>query len=275
MTYLTTKRLLELDVRLTDRDREITKTVAKLRLVSGTQLERLFFAHGGMPPSRARLTRGALARLTEMGLLTKLARTVGGARGGSGAYVFEIGAAGERLLAYWRGEGLARTRPAHEPGQRFVAHTLAIAEMYVRLVEAERDQRIEVLAFETEPAAWRRYVGIGSREIVLKPDAFVRIGNGDYEDSWFLEVDLATESSVVLRRQCQAYLSYLQIGREQHDHGVFPRVLWTVPNRARGELLQRVIESLPGEAARLFVITLDACLVDVLAAQDVPSEAAS
>jgi len=223
MSYLTTKRLLEIDVRLTDRDREITQTVARLRLVSGNQLERLFFAHGGIPASRARLARSVLGRLSELGLLDKLARTVGGARGGSGAFVYELGAAGERLLAYWRGEGLARTRTAHEPGQRFVTHTLAMAETYVRVNEVERDGRLELLSFETEPAAWRRYVGLGSREVILKPDAFVRIGAGDYEDSWFIEVDLATESSGVLKRQCRAYLSYLQTGREQQAHGVFLR----------------------------------------------------
>lgn len=266
MTYLTTKRLLDIDGRLTERDREIATTVARLRLVSGTQLERLFFAHGGMPASRARLARSALARLTELGLLAKLARTVGGVRGGSGAFVYETGPAGERLLAYWRGEGIARARTAHEPGQRFVAHSLAITETYVRLVEAVRDGRIELLSFDTEPVAWRRYVGLGAHEVILKPDAFVRIGVGEFEDSWFIEVDLATESSTVLRRQARAYLAYLQTGREQRAHGVFPRVLWTVPDRARGELLQRVIESLGGEAERLFTITLDGLLLDTLAA---------
>ena len=275
MTYLTAKRLLALDMHLTERDREIAQTVARLRLASGIQLERLFFAYGGLPGTRARLARNALARLTELGLLARLQRPIGGVRGGSGAWVYEVGPAGERLLAYWRGEGISRPRPAHEPGRRFLTHTLAISETYARLAEADREQRIELLTFDAEPASWRRFVGIGGRDVILKPDAFVRLGSGPFEDSWWLEVDLATESSTVLKRQCQAYLRYQQTGREQHEHGVFPRVLWTVPDKRRGELLERTIGSLPATARELFVITLDACLVDVLAAVSIASEATS
>lgn len=266
MSYLTKRRLLELDARLTERDREVATVVEQLRLVSGTQLARLFFAHHGLAPARARLARGALARLTELRVLSRLDRVIGGARSGSGAWVYEVGPAGERLLAYWRGEGLGRTRPAHEPGQRFVAHTLAVAETSVRIREAEREGRFEVVDFQAEPECWRRSVGLGGRQDVLKPDAFVWLAQGEFLDAWWLEIDLGTESSRVLKRQCLAYARHFQTGREQHERGVFPKVLWVVPGRARGELLARVIKELPEVVRELFTITTDAPLIEILAA---------
>jgi len=137
------------------------------------------------------------------------------------------------------------------------------------------DIRLKQGAVYALPNGSELVVGIGGRDVILKPDAFVRLGSGPFEDSWWLEVDLATESSTVLKRQCQAYLSYLQTGREQHVHGVFPRVLWIVPDKRRGDLLKRAISTLPATPGELFVITLQACLVDVLAPASIASEATS
>ena len=55
MTHLTAARLLDLDARLSMREREITQAVARLRLVSGRQLERLYFHGGNNPEGNARL----------------------------------------------------------------------------------------------------------------------------------------------------------------------------------------------------------------------------
>lgn len=269
MTYLTTQRLLTLDRQLTDRDRAITRTVAAWRLMSGDHLQRLFFADGGPSASRARVGRSALARLTELGLLRRLERVIGGVRGGSAGFVYEVAPAGERLLAYWNGEGLKRPRGTHEPGRRFVTHTLAVSDAAVRLREAERAGRADVLELEGEPAAWRHHVGPGGRRLTLKPDAYARLVVGDYEDSWFIEIDLATESSSAVRRQCEAYLGYYRSGREQAAREVFPRVLWVVPDRPRGELLQRVVAGLGGPAEELFVITTDSAMVETMVAAEV------
>lgn len=263
--YLTKQRLLMLDARLTDRDREIARVVEQLRLISGRQLERLFFAHGGMPASRARLARVALRRLTEARVLSRLGRTVGGARAGSGAWIYELGPAGERLLGYWRGEGIGRTRQPHEPGQRFVTHTLTIAESYVRIREAERAGRFEVVEVQTEPKVWRKTVGPAGRLDVLKPDAYLALAQGGYLDAWWLELDLGTESSRVVTRQCLAYQRYRQTGREQREYGVFPKVLWVVEDHARGELLARVVAQLPEHVRDLFVITTQPAMIEVLA----------
>jgi hypothetical protein len=257
MDRLTPARLLALDARLSEREREIVTTVARLRLVSGRQLERLFFSGGGSRQSNARLARKALSELVSMGLLRRLQRRVGGVRAGSAAFVYETGPAGQRLLAYWRGEGIARTRGAHEPGGAFVAHTLAVAEVYVRLREASRISRLELVSFAAEPDCWREFVGLGGRRLTLKPDIHLRLGLEEFEDSWFVEVDRATESSTVIRRQCEAYLAYWRSGREQAANEVFPRVLWIVPHEKRAQLVEQVIAALPADTHRLFAVATE------------------
>src|SRR5437763_1163574 len=82
---------------------------------------------------------------------------VGGVRAGSDGFIYEVDQAGQRLCAYWRGEGLARTRGAHEPGLQFVEHRLAISEVSVRLVEAARGGSFELVDWQSEPAAWRPF----------------------------------------------------------------------------------------------------------------------
>lgn len=254
MDRLTPARLLDLDARLSEREREITVVAARMRLVSGRQLERLFFNGGDSPQSNARLARNTLSRLVSMGVLRRLERRVGGVRAGSTAFVYETGPAGQRLLAYWRGEGIARTRGTHEPGIAFVAHTLAVAEVYVQLSEAERISKLELVAFAAEPDCWREFLGLGGRRVTLKPDIHLRLGLDEFEDSWFVEVDRATESSTVIRRQCEAYLAYYRSGREQAAAAVFPRVLWIVPHKTRAQLIEQVIAALPADAHRLFAV---------------------
>ena len=140
------------------------------------------------------MARKSLARLVELRVLSRLERRVGGVRAGSAAYVYETGLAGQRLVTYWQGEGITRIRGAHEPGAAFVAHTLATSEVYVSLTEAARISQLELLAFEAEPDCWRDYIGIGGKRAVLKPDIYLRLGLDEFEDSWFVEVDRATES---------------------------------------------------------------------------------
>src|SRR4029077_12130312 len=97
---------------------------------------------------------------------------------------------------------------------------------YVRLRAAERAGRMEVLDFDAEPACWRRYTRLGGAAGVLKPDAFVRLGFGDYEDHLLVEVDLGTEHRGQLARQHRAYGEYFRAGVEQAKTGGFPGVLW-------------------------------------------------
>ncbi len=168
------------------------------------------------------------------------------------------------MVAYWAGEGLPRSRSAHEPGATWTAHTLAVGDLFVGLRDAERAGRVELLDFDAEPACWRRYTGLGGAAGVLKPDAFARLGVGEFEDSFLIEVDLGSEHRGQLTRQHHAYSEYFRSGEEQAKTGVFPGVLWIVPDARRLALLADIHRGLPEQTRRLFTVATSEQALDVL-----------
>ena len=137
------------------------------------------------------------------------------------------------------------------PGTLHLSHTLATTELVIRLAEAERTGDLEVIEAQQEPACWRSFPGLGGARRVIKPDLFVRLGAGALEDRWMIEIDLGSESGRTLARKATIYREHHQSGREQHDHGVFPRVLWTAPDAQRVAQIQSVLEAQPPEVRRL------------------------
>ena len=132
----------------------------------------------------------------------------------------------------------------------FVIHTLAIAELVVRLVEAELIGQLVLLDAQPEPVCWRRYLGpVGSRE-VLRPDVRLTVAAGDTEYHWFVEVDLGTEHRPALIRKCRQYAAYYRGGQEQRRTEIFPRVAWLMNTPQRAETLKAAIrgdDKLPEE----------------------------
>lgn len=253
MSGLGSSQLVVLTERLSARDRAMAELIARLRLVSGRQLERVFFP-GPPSPSRARSARRALARLSDLRVLARLERRVGGVRAGSAGHVYCLDVAGQRLVAYWNGKGLTRSRSVYEPESPFVRHGLAVSELYVRLVEAEQGGQLELMAFDAEPVCWRSFTGVAGNLVTLKPDSFVSLGVGLDELSSFVEVDCGTEGRGALSRKCQAYIDYFRSGGEQVAHGIFPRVVWLTTTQRRVGLITEVCASLPPETWRLFVV---------------------
>src|SRR6185437_1483838 len=149
-----------------------------------------------------------------------------------------------------------RRRSVWETKPYFEDHVLAVAELYVRLVEACREYAADLLAFYAEPACWRRFTGAGGEPVTLKPDAYVRVGVGDIERSAFVEVDLSTESPTTLHRKCLAFIAYWRAGLEQQHRGVFPAVLWLVPDERRQHRLLDVVRHLSHDAQHLFHVAL-------------------
>ena len=270
-SYVTPSALLRLDERLSDRDRDIVRAVAECTILSGSQLRRLFFPEAGQGRGDGQLARRSLLRLARYGLLVRLERRIGGLKGGSDGFCYRLGAAGQRLIRFWDGEGMTRGRQLPEPGERFVQHRLAVSELYVGLRVAEADGLLELAFFESEPRSWRRYVGPLGGNLTLKPDAFARVAVADVELWWFIEVDLGTVGQAARGAQAAAYRTYWRSGAAGD---VMPRVLWLGPD---DPTLARVVAAIRpiSEPAGLFVPAISSAAVERLCGHRLDDSAAS
>jgi hypothetical protein len=250
--YLSPAAIQLLAANLTDRDLAVLERVSDLRFVSGSQLTRLHFADAGDPAANGRAGRRALLRLVQLEALARLPRQVGGVRAGSAGYVYCLGVGGQRLAAERGWQPEQRRRRSLAPGTLFVRHSLAVSELHTKLVEADRSRCLELLELSSEPACWRSWGGVAAQRQTLKPDSYVRLGVGAYEDSYFLEVDLGTEGSRALGRQLQLYAAYYLSGTEQTERGVFPRVLWLAPDDRRVGVIAACVQRLSSTQRQLF-----------------------
>ncbi len=258
---ISARQLQAISANLTPLDTDVLGFLAAVRLATGKQLVRRFWIDGtGSDQARARAGRRALKRLSDWRVLDPLpGRARGGMRGGSDTLIYSVGRSGARLLAQ-RGQ---TPRRLGAPGQRHIAHTLAVCELVVRLHEADRTRDLELLEIRSEPACWRAFRGglMGTR-LTLKPDLFVRLGAGADEDHWMIEVDLASEHRSTLIAKAKRYHAHYRA-----SSGVHPRVLWTAPDRRRAEQLEDLFGYLPAEARRLFTVRLFDDAVGFLAAE--------
>jgi len=219
----------------------------------------------GTALANARACTRTLARLQNEGVVAPLVRLIGGVRAGSAAFVWALGTAGQRLATGSGPAGGSVIRRPWTPSLPFVAHRLAITELAVQLHEAEAQGALELVRFQAEPACWRRYTGPHGASASLKPDALAVMGDGQYEDSWFIEVDLATESPAVIARKRDAYLAYYRSSSEQRRSGVFPWVLFVVPYEQRRRVVERALGKPPLGQPDLFVVATETEAIGVLA----------
>ena len=245
---VTSRRLHRLRLGLTERDWLIISTLARVRAATSAQLIALHLSDVHLRRAQRKLTG-----LVHKRILARLPRTVGGPRAGSSGHVYALDVAGQRL-AELAADGRAR-RP-WRLGAAFLAHTLAVTDVYVRLVQAGRSGSLRVLQFAAEPASWRSFHGPGGGRVTLKPDAYAVLLVDGYEDHWFLEVDLATEAAPTIAGKCGVYRSYWQSGTEQARLGLFPRVLWLAPDERRADVLRRVVRRQPDAAQSLFDVAV-------------------
>lgn len=254
---------------LSDRDLAVIDDIASFRAMTGDQLRRLHFDHRHGQGSKAGALRSCqrtLRRLVDLGLLATLPRRVGGVRSGSAGLTYVLGYHGQRLVRPDR-----RARTPEGLGDRYVAHTLAVAAVVVGLrehadagaVDDLRGAAVDV-TIEVEPICWREFT-VGRKTATLKPDLFVTVGAGDLEARWFIEVDLATESLVRVRTKCQTYLDYYATGIETDLHGVFPKVAWITPDGRRERQIADVVAKLPAPAGDMFTVTIAGSAIDTLA----------
>lgn len=219
---------------ISSRDHAVLLSIEQHQFLATRHIEALHFA-GIALTARSRIARRTLGRLRDLRVIGVLERKVGGIKAGSEGLTYFVDTVGDRILHNRAGQ---RARRIHEPSARFLNHRLAIADLHVALIVADRNGGIELVDSAVEPAAWRNFVGMGAARRTLKPDLYAETATGiDLVHAWFIEVDLGTESIPTLLRKCHEYEAYRQTGIEQDRHGSFPLVLWSVthPNPAKAE----------------------------------------
>lgn len=259
--HVTARRLDDITARLDDLDWQVLRSIDLLRMVTGTQIQRLH--HGGDEAARKRRIR-QMSRLTRMGLTIRLERRIGGPEAGSYPSIYTLDRAALRLLDPER----SRARAPWTPSTPFLAHHLAVAEVYVSVSEIARRGEVEILGFTTEPGCWRTWrtpLGIVTN---LKPDAHLVLGLGDDEAHWFVEVDRSTESLPRVTAKCRTYAAYWKTGIEEAATGVFPLVLWVTPNDRRLSQVMKAIRRLDREDWPLFAATTDEHSAALLSGQE-------
>lgn len=254
---LSRRQLEEIGLRLSERDIQIITSIKRYRYLMTSQIQRLHFTYAATSTAALRAASRALKKLKGLGLIDALSRRIGGVRAGSGSLVWYITHAGERLI-YLQTHTLTPTKRFFEPSPQFLAHTLAVADVAVQLTELSRNTKnLTLTALQPEPECWRTYSEYGDI-LALKPDLFAITASGQYEDRWFLEVDLATESPNKIIGKCEKYHRYYRTGLEQQEAEVFPLTVWIVPTTDRKERLIAHIREAFQHQPRLFaVITKD------------------
>lgn len=256
--HVTARRLDDITARLDELDWQVLRSIDRLRLVTGPQIERLH--HGHDEAARKRRVR-QMSRLTRMELTLRLERRIGGPEAGSYPSIYTLDRAALRLLDPER----SRARSPWTPSTPFLAHHLAVSEIYVGLCEAEQRGDVELISFTAEPGCWRTWRTPLGVEVTLKPDAHLVLGVGLSEAHWWVEVDRATESLPRILTKCRTYLDYWRTGIEEAATGVFPKVLWVAPNERRRDQLVKVVRRLGADDRLLFAATTDELASAVMA----------
>ncbi|GAB3172281.1 hypothetical protein GCM10027059_41780 [Myceligenerans halotolerans] len=226
--------------RLSERDLAVLESLRMHRLLTTAHIRRLHFAHGHATLGAASgATMRVLTRLEEHGLIARLMRRIGGVRAGSTGITWQLGATGERLLRRMNGD--KKRRRYIEPSGMFVRHTLMKAELAVQLHELAAAERIELLALETEPNCWRTFLGPHGSHEWLKPDLSAITATAEYESHWLLEADLSTEHPPDVVAKAKVYQRYAATGAHQARHGLFPAVVWVVPDERRQRALEAAL----------------------------------
>lgn len=212
---------------------QLLALIGEYRFATTHQLTRLTTHLYGSRRSAIRQTLRHLRELRERHFITKLERRVGGWQGGSQVAIWTLTTKGRRHLTGNRN----RLRP-HHFSTTFLEHSLAVTESRVLLHESADQLQLQVVA-QGEPACWRRYLDPHGNTVTLKPDLAVTVTSEAYVDRYFIEVDRATENPARVIRKCWQYVQYRRSGTEQGQHGVFPAVIWLVPNEQRKQQIVR------------------------------------
>jgi hypothetical protein len=217
---------------ISDRDRQLIRLADYFSQLSTSQFLALAFAES---QSRTSCDR-ALKRLVDDRYLAKVEkrRSVGGARGGSGEYVYQLGPAGWVIC---KREGRYNRKAVDY-------HALAIVDVYARLIEAQRGGAFLLDGFTPEPEC---HMTVDGNE--LRPDLPIELSRptGAHLSAW-LEIDLGTERQARLSEKMTRYAKAYRSGKVDP----FPRVVFVAHDDERAREIGWMVSKLPDDEAVLF-----------------------
>lgn len=219
------------------RHRHIIQLVSQFGQLTSAHITALIFKESR---SRTSVDR-ALRRLVADGYLSRVERRIaGGAHGGSGLYVYQLGPAGHALHSEGR----------YRPARAVNFHSLAIADTYLAIDRLASDGLLSIKGYSTEPDCWQV---IANNE--LKPDLYVELQRSDGSQAkYWLEVDMGTEGQRQVKDKLNRYWNaYNAVNSEEWP--VWPLVVWVAVDDIRARELEWTLGQGSDAAKALFRIT--------------------
>ncbi|MGW3287526.1 replication-relaxation family protein [Streptomyces sp. NPDC001002] len=214
---------------LTARDYDVLKLTRDFSQVASTHITELLFADvSHSVPDRV------LGRLVRLSYLSRVGRRATSAKGGAGAFVYQLGRAGSLLL-----EVEGRLSP------NVNNHALMMADTYLELRRAEKAGILSMPAWEVE----RRVPPSVRADLFVSLD-FPQQGRSS---AYFLEIDLSTEQPARIREKVAGYWRAVEASTADY----FPYVVFVVRYQVRKNELTRIFRQLPEEQQdmmRVFLI---------------------
>lgn len=162
---------------------------------------------------------------------------VGGAKGGSGQYVYQLGRRGFYMF------NDARYIKATSVNY----HSIAIVDAYLAICRATAGVALSLATYTTEPECW----AVVGREH-LKPDLYVELTpEGQEPLRLWLEVDLGTESQSRIKEKLERYWRAYN-SADPEEWPVFPSVMFVATDVERERELRYLIQQGPKDAQALF-----------------------
>ena len=223
---------------VTELDRGLLTLVSEQRVLTQTQLERLF---ADVP---ARTLRYRTERLTRLGLL---GRSRPYRERGSAPFHYWPTRVAD---AFARGEPVPRGGERPAPNPQFLAHAAGLSELYVLLAAQAAGVDLRLRGFRREGDAREPFRADG-RERALAPDALIDVWDeAGRQLLAFVELDRGTMSHARLKAKAAAYADYAAEAAWYGRHPFCPCLLFLTTTEARALSFLKALQSILEKAAR-------------------------
>lgn len=218
---------------LSDRDSIAVQLVGTFYQATASQLREVVYHD----VSRERL-RQCLARLCTKSYLRRMSRRPAGEKGGSGAYVYQLGPAG-----WIECNRAGRYRALASVSE----HELAKLDIFADVVKAERCGALELLP---QPEGWRVEHQYGEARVDIAFTFGVQaLGKMRY---YCIEVETTNKSRTYISDKCARYTDEMMLRDKLGTGGILPFVLFAVPHHWMVTEIRRIIRGVDAEYRHMF-----------------------